>query len=585
VPDYELIDRIWFDFKVTLRILVVTDDKIGFWDEGGSINPGFTMRGMLRAMWDAPKAHYPYTRFVMDHAVHGSGAALPSTARSVIDPITGATRKWTEYQNFRFDSATFDIRLYDQIWFFGYWPGNPGESVPPQRMALSAGEVNVVAKFMDRGGGVFATGDHWELGIQLAGDLPRVRRMRRWSYADGVPSGVSAQRIDTTIPQHTKNGHPSTEFADQSDDVPKPIRLKRFALWDGLLAVVSPNRFRIGRWAPHPVLCSPMGPIDILPDHMHEGIVNADSEVVLNGQYTVDGVAKNEFPSPNLATPKVIAWATARGGTIEYDTLNGQASSTVDHREVPTIGVYDGEPVKLGRIVVDGTWHNWIDINVLGTGAGTLPPRTGLLGAHLELVSTYYRNIAQWLATPSQRQDMHTGLFFHIVANTGGWAELVGDSALFGEMATDVLGQRSSACVRSNWVFDPWWVDIKWKLAFDPKLGMLLPDEDIVHRHVLGAMAQAAYERIPKLKQADRPDAFDDEDRPDTSEQLGDLAQVLSEARGAALVSLSADLRSSIANTQRFLDEIDRAAARSSKPARRRTSKSASPSRARRAKA
>jgi hypothetical protein len=100
-------------------------------------------------------------------------------------------------------------------------------------------------------------------------------------------------------------------------------------------------------------------------------------------------------------------------------------------------------------------------------------------------------------------------------------------------------------------------------------------------------MAQAAYERIPKLKQADRPDAFDDEDRPDTSEQLGDLAQVLSEARGAALVGLSADLRSSIANTQRFLDEIDRAAARSSKPTRRRTTpgSSSTPGRARKAKA
>lgn len=75
-----------FDLKLTLRILIVTDGAINLWDipaepAGQGSNEGFTLRETARALWDAPGDLYPYTRFVVDHAIHGTG---PMTVRSRI---------------------------------------------------------------------------------------------------------------------------------------------------------------------------------------------------------------------------------------------------------------------------------------------------------------------------------------------------------------------------------------------------------------------------------------------------------------------------------------------------------------------
>jgi hypothetical protein len=157
-------------------------------------------------------------------------------------------------------------------------------------------------------------------------------------------------------------------FDDQSDDVPKPLRVKRYSLWDGVYQALHPDVY-LRRWAPHPVLCSPWGAIDVLPDHMHEGLVREDADVVVSGTYDVNGTTHVEFPGGgNRPTPEVIAWATVRGGNVEYGDLGN--TTVVDHRVFPEIAVYDGERAGVGRIVVDATWHNWLDINTPRHGLG-----------------------------------------------------------------------------------------------------------------------------------------------------------------------------------------------------------------------
>lgn len=553
-----------YDLRVTLRILVVTDGTVGFWDErrDDQVDAGFTMRGMLRAMWDAPTSHGPYVRYRIDHATRIAGASV-TVERTESDG--GRLRHWTEYRPFRFDDAGFDLNRYDQLWFFGFQPGNAafGQQPMPGTGPLTDPEVERIAEWMDRGGGVFATGDHAELGSWLCSALPRVRRMRKWTDADGVPPTTTSGRIDTTVPQHTVNGHPFAEFDDQSDNVPKRLRLRRFALWDGLRISVAESFAPVGmRWAPHPILCGPGGPIDILPDHMHEGVVTSSSELVLDGSYVVGGATREEFPHSAKSRPEEIAWARSGGTTTTYEQHAPGASITVRLQEVPTIAVYDGEPVGVGRIVVDGTWHNWLDINLLGVGAST--GHTGLLGSNLERVGHYYRNIAQWLATASSREAIRNGLFVHIIANTGGWAESIGNSHLMREMARDVLGRWSSECTRRGWIFEPWW----WTIALQPSekiSALLLPPEDELQERLLGAMATAVYRHIPDLEpenhrgdEEDDPDRGEvDADRERVLEQHRRLGTTMAAARTEELRAVVADLRRSLEATHSFVKRLE----------------------------
>ena len=113
----------------------------------------------------------------------------------------------------------------------------------------------------EKQGGVFATGDHADLGVSLCGRIPRVRSMRKWSNSQGVPTNFGLDRHDTL-----RKGHDNTyTFNDESDDIPMPIDVTRFPLRSWL-----PFGFRS---MPHPVLCGRDGVIDILPDHPHEGEV------------------------------------------------------------------------------------------------------------------------------------------------------------------------------------------------------------------------------------------------------------------------------------------------------------------------
>src|SRR5579875_144243 len=71
-----------------------------------------------------------------------------------------------DIENFRFDAH--DLSEYDEIWLFGV--AGPGETDAP----MSDSELAALATFMDGGGGIFATGDHEDLGVVLNGRVPRV---------------------------------------------------------------------------------------------------------------------------------------------------------------------------------------------------------------------------------------------------------------------------------------------------------------------------------------------------------------------------------------------------------------------------
>lgn len=119
---------------------------------------------------------------------------------------------------------------------------------------------------MERGGGVFATGDHYGLGSRMCGNIPRVRAMRRWFQDpnDGNPNAapnnypdLGAKRADTLMynPSYDTPNPPQYNFNDQSDNIPQTL-----TFWSGSGSTLIP----------HAILRGGPGGVNIssFPDHM-----------------------------------------------------------------------------------------------------------------------------------------------------------------------------------------------------------------------------------------------------------------------------------------------------------------------------
>lgn len=355
-------------FGCRLRILVVADGFLYFNEED------FGFSELVNALRSMSTFRYPVT-------VNTAHRRDPGASR-----LNGAVA------NFRFSDDS--LRGYHQVWLMAAERNTAGARLGTQeRLALR--------RFMDAGGGVFATGDHEDLGAAMGGYLPRVRSMRAWFWPGAgpegepvAPDGGSAQRHDTNRPGHDTG----FSFNDQSDDVAQQITPIYFG--GGFIRSV------------HPVLCSPAGPIRVLPDHPHEGecLVPAD----LHATYTIDGDAQREYPDGadgQPVAPQIIARATMLAGAAVPEF----GKPPIAGGQFGVIGAWDGHKAgRFGRIVVDATWHHFTNINLIGDRSLGAPnpavPKTmGFLHtaagrATYETIKTYYRNIADWLTPRSMRR-------------------------------------------------------------------------------------------------------------------------------------------------------------------------------------
>lgn len=418
----------------TLKILMVTDG-------GGSFGPAdFGLSEVLRAL-----AHMPSWVKVEVTRAHRDADPFPYST------LTAADRALFEphHQGFRFTQADFEIGAFDEVWLVGVQRRGAGSSMTDPELA-------VLSRFMDAGGGVFATGDHEDLGYALSGRVPRVRSMRKWYWStaagdgpsvDGgppqprAPDGETANRYDTL-----REGDPGYQFEDQSDTLPQEIepvmRTVRSAIW----------RVRY----PHPLLCSSTGIVRVLPDHPHEGecVVPTD----LGRSYTFDGYATQEYRTDSLGArkpPEIVARATVIGG---HETPRpggvGTPKPPVVARTFGVIGAYDGHAVSVGRVSVDATWHHFFNINLVGDPyAPTAEKRAGFPAtpagqAHYERIKAYFRNIAIWLARPAAQASMMSAALWN-----ARWSAAIVESVhsatipyLAGTYARDALGRLASPC-------------------------------------------------------------------------------------------------------------------------------------------
>lgn len=344
--------------RCNIKILVVTD-------EGGSFgNASFGLTTFLKA-FNEPLA---YTSFSVTKAHRGTDLNA-------------------DISGFRFD--THDLTKFDVIFLFGI------ERPPLVVNPLSNQELKTIAQYMDNGGGLFATGDHEDFGVELCGKIPRVRSMRRWYTSSNpgpngepnAPSQSGGGNHDTVVDTDTIT--PGLQ-GSQSDLVPQKIHPKYYT------GFATPGFhphgiFRFVKY-PHPVLCSIDGVIKVLPDHMHEGLCEVPTNLGLS--FTFDGYNTEEYPlvGTSRLKPEVIA----------------SADNHVNDTKFGVIGAYDGHKHStLGRVLVDATWHHFFNINIQQfeslkdsvDNMGHVPNAAESQAlSDYNYIQHYFRNIAYWLA-------------------------------------------------------------------------------------------------------------------------------------------------------------------------------------------
>lgn len=430
------------------------------------------------------------------------------------------------HENFRFDQppAGFDLDDYDQVWFFGFnssqSTSSPNRNSPPD--ALTDAELDRLFRWMDeKKGGVFATGDHAQLGASLCARIPRVRGMRKWLDNPAPEVGGTAPppfsgptRHDTlvkgraffNVSANIQEADRYT-FDDESDDLPMKLSLRWYPAWG---PSVYPWRWpwKVRR-RPHPIFCGRRGIIDVLPDHPHEGEVVVPTKLDDTPQFA-GGYQAREYPllDRRPLEPEIIAWARVQSDHGDHpDDFKGDATP----KSFGAVGAYDGHRVSVGRVVTDSTWHHWFDVNLTGrmepysdTPGNILSnDLRKLLGftatpegqATLARIRNYFTNVAIWLSPPKKIQCMALRAMWGSLLRYPLVEEITGKLHPWplGLSGLDVIGRRASQCTAWGWwpyIVPELQLD---RIAFDPSI--LERAEVLLFGHVLTVMAEARLER------------------------------------------------------------------------------------------
>jgi hypothetical protein len=310
------------------------------------------------------------------------------------------------------------LNRYSQIWIFGMHYRNYPDYIDHMggpEAELTDPEVSALREWMDNGGGVLITGDHsnqvndrlLNLGRALGIRVPRAGELRVW---EGPPaSGPPDYYVDTA------GDFDMGRMSKQEDATPQTIRVKykwnshREKLREGLFNIVDLTL------DPHPLFSvpvtndNPQGVIDVFPDHSHEGAIRIPK--------TLDPAV---WPTRGSwqPSPEIVAWGTNKAKPFIFS-------------EVGLVAVYNGDPVGVGRIVADSTWHHFTNVNLVG-----FLEDDNSLGPTLRRMGQYYANLAYYLSNRKIRQRLlNQILLFSMDSPTvrevyGSPSEILGQTAL-----------------------------------------------------------------------------------------------------------------------------------------------------------
>ncbi len=376
-----------------VKILIVADDTGGFQRSNTKyFHVGEFVQVLADTVWDG------FTVEIVK--AHRKSASAASDANA-------------DVYDFRFSDST--LAGYDMAFFFSIFTPAEENTELGTTDTSRREEATAIARFMEAGKGYFAAGDHEDLGGGVNMHVPRVRSMRRWVFSGAnpralpvAPSGTGADRHDTLRAGSDTGSLGGVtypyQFNDQSDALPQYISVKRYAAG-------SSRYFRTT--LPHQLLCCPLGTINVMPDHMHEGWCEEPAD--LGRDEDLPGRAgKKEYPlrSGSVFGPEVIAWGTVEPHATYNQEFAGSAFevSPLTNTTNPfgQIAAYDGHRVGIGRAVCQSTWHHFVNINVIGTNrtfVGMDPAKAkGFYSGpgdsavpEYEKIKYYFRNLVYWL--------------------------------------------------------------------------------------------------------------------------------------------------------------------------------------------
>ncbi|AVP99606.1 hypothetical protein C7S18_21580 [Ahniella affigens] len=265
----------------------------------------------------------------------------------------------------------------NQIWLFGCGDENL-PSTP-----LESDVISSIFALMQRGVGVFATGDHDTLGADLCGKIPRVRRMRYWRpdnfSVEDRPPDTDSHRVDSSCPPLL----PHLDIKPDYDDTPKRVYFSQDWYMPGQ------------QWGAgvHPIGLHPdLKRIGYLPDHRHEGACRVPTMTEM------DDSARSNEDFPSGARYQVVAYAARTGLTRGKET----------HAEIyPVVSAFTA-PTE-GRVVVDSTFHHWVNGNI----NAAMNNKNAWAWLHM---SEYAANIGTWLARETRWVDLQRQKAFAIAA-------------------------------------------------------------------------------------------------------------------------------------------------------------------------
>ena len=429
--------------------------------------------------------------------------------------VTAPTIHQPKYRGFRFDmvnAGAHVIDTYEQIWCFGFKPSNSGNASDAEidfvtSFPALAGELAKLASWMKvKKGGLFGTGDHHFLGASMCRKIPRLGTMRRWTNADGAPPQGRSElpnphmRIDTLRPPSAayEPGAPGgpgflNNELHQGDLTVQPIQ------WTAYQRLFWPFRW-LKR--PHPVLCHPtMGPINVMPDHAHEGLCVEASAINLAATYNFDGAgAQAEYPNAIDGGAKPEPFMAAYGSNLSSPPYNFTKGAQPARVHNPMINVYDGHRAGVGRVATDSTWHHWMDVNIDTIRAAN--------NDDWKKISRYFINLAIWLNPPGKSSHC----FY--VATVASHFQAVGFQEYSPLSSIRELGQSlRTHLIR---IYGPCWVtDRIWEVIWDRKLWPfellreVRPaidfggiDPTILEELVLGHMVKATLKSAQTVKDA-----------------------------------------------------------------------------------
>jgi hypothetical protein len=401
----------WWWKRCVVNVLIVCDGILNY-DMGG-----FGLSEFLTT-FNQLEANYPWIDYRVTLAHRGAIINNPNPV--VVNHIP----------NFNF-ATSVTLSNFDQVWLFGFNTFS-GITLP---------EKSAIATYMNGGGGLFATGDHGYLGDAMCGDIVRVKDMRYWT---DTPVGSTTNTNEVSMGGKRRNdtnrpaagNSTSIWFDNQSDEIPQTIGVRTF-----------------GSGLPHPLLSiptslRPSGIIDIMPDHPHEGECKPETS------FTVNNIT---VPTQIIATSFVLG-----GSTTSY----GNKALTDPHC-FPSISVWDGKIANVGRIVVDSTWHHFVNVNLNGVGSNYDKSgiQSGLNTNDFAVIRRYFMNIAIWMT----RQPMLCwyrwiifDLFYNsqlIEANLNNPTQKINEISLtdlnsIGSLAEEILATKYSPAFARSFLLD-----------------------------------------------------------------------------------------------------------------------------------